>query len=110
VVFFLSVCFSLSPLLILLSPSTSSSFIPLNMPSNDGMLAVARSFRVLVIGGSYGGLSAALNLWDLSRGRLPRFNYAYDGPAPAHRIPIQTTIVDERDGYCTHLDEKAKKM
>ncbi|GLI72153.1 hypothetical protein PoHVEF18_000321 [Penicillium ochrochloron] len=69
------------------------------MPSNDGMLAVARSFRVLVIGGSYGGLSAALNLWDLSRGRLPRFNYAYDGPAPAHRIPIQTTIVDERDGY-----------
>ncbi|KAJ5666587.1 hypothetical protein N7462_010996 [Penicillium macrosclerotiorum] len=69
------------------------------MPSNDGLLAAARSFRVLVIGGSYGGLAAALNLWDLSRGRLPRFNYAYDGPPPAHRIPIQTTIVDERDGY-----------
>jgi hypothetical protein len=79
------------------------------MPSNDGLLAVARSFRVLVIGGSYGGLSAALNLWDLSRGRLPRFNYAYDGPAPAHRIPIQTTIVDERDGYCTHSSGKAKE-
>lgn len=72
------------------------------MPSNDGVLVAARSFRVLVIGGSYGGLSAALNLWDLSRGRLPRFNYAYDGPPPAHRIPIQTTIVDERDGYCRH--------
>lgn len=80
------------------------------MPSNDGMLAVARSFRVLVIGGSYGGLSAALNLWDLSRGRLPRFNYAYDGPAPAHRIPIHTTIVDERDGYCRPPSGKANKI
>ncbi|KAJ5167551.1 FAD-dependent pyridine nucleotide-disulfide oxidoreductase [Penicillium canariense] len=79
------------------------------MPSNDGVLAVARSFRVLVIGGSYGGLSAALNLWDLSRGRLPRFNYAYDGPPPAHRIPIQTTIVDERDGYF-HLIGSPKSL
>lgn len=70
------------------------------MPSNDGVPTVARSFRVLIIGGSYGGLAAALTLIDLSRGRPARFNYSPDATPPSHRIPIQITIVDERDGYC----------
>ncbi|KAK0713933.1 pyridine nucleotide-disulfide oxidoreductase-like protein [Lasiosphaeria miniovina] len=69
-------------------------------------------FRVLVVGGSYGGLSAALNLQDLCNGRRPRC-----GPAPAEgeteqsgteteqsgvetpNIAIDITIVDERDGF-----------
>lgn len=70
------------------------------MPSNDFVRTVSRSFRVLVIGGSYGGLSAALALIDLSQGRLTRFNYNDDAKAPTHRIPIQITVVDKRDGYC----------
>lgn len=70
------------------------------MPSNDFVRTVSRSFRVLVIGGSYGGLSAALALIDLSQGRLTRFNYNTEAEAPTHRIPIQITVVDKRDGYC----------
>lgn len=60
-------------------------------------------FKVLVVGGSYGGLSAALNLQDLCRGKAPRC-----GPEPDKiqydseklHIPIDITIVDERDGFC----------
>jgi hypothetical protein len=70
------------------------------MPSNDFVRTVSRSFRVLVIGGSYGGLAAALALIDLSQGRIARFNSNPDTKAPAHRIPIQITVVDKRDGYC----------
>lgn len=69
------------------------------MPSNDGVPG-ARSFRVLIVGGSYGGLCTALTLVDLSRGRIPRFSYDRGIEPPAHRIPVQITVVDERDGYC----------
>ncbi|KAJ5746847.1 uncharacterized protein N7511_008543 [Penicillium nucicola] len=69
------------------------------MPSNDFVRTVSRSFRVLVIGGSYGGLAAALALVDLSQGRIARFNSNPETKAPAHRIPVQITVVDKRDGY-----------
>lgn len=72
------------------------------MPSNDGVLAAARAFRVLVIGGSYGGLAAALTLVDLSRGRVPRFSSNPDVIPPPHRVRIQITVADERDGYCRY--------
>lgn len=56
-------------------------------------------FKVLILGGCYGGLSAALNLIDLSEGRAARQG---NGVVPGHdgKIPIDITIVDERDGYC----------
>ncbi|KAJ5188232.1 FAD-dependent pyridine nucleotide-disulfide oxidoreductase [Penicillium cf. griseofulvum] len=69
------------------------------MPSNDFVRTVSRNFRVLVIGGSYGGLATALALIDLSQGRLARFNCNPDAKAPTYRIPIQITVVDKRDGY-----------
>ncbi|KAK3689682.1 hypothetical protein B0T22DRAFT_176978 [Podospora appendiculata] len=64
--------------------------------------------KILVIGGSYGGLSAALNLQDLCRGLAPRC-----GPAPEKdpeegkltpeepktQIAFEITIIDERDGF-----------
>lgn len=63
-------------------------------------------FKVLVVGGSYGGLSVALNLQDLCRGKEPRC-----GPTPdkVHgvyqpNIPIDITIADERDGFCRTLE------
>ncbi|KAL1838800.1 hypothetical protein VTJ49DRAFT_2193 [Mycothermus thermophilus] len=70
-----------------------------------GSLPEPQPFRVLIAGGSYGGLSVAVNLQDLCRG-LP----ARSGPkpeedsgtpqsAPAPEIPVDITIVDERDGY-----------
>ncbi|KAK1753394.1 apoptosis-inducing factor 2 [Echria macrotheca] len=59
-------------------------------------------FRVLIIGGSYGGLSAALNLCDLCDGLPPRCGpKAKEGSEPVERprFTIETTIVDERDGF-----------
>ena len=72
------------------------------MPSNEGALNVisqSNPFKVLVIGGSYAGLGTTLNLLDLCAGKHPRF--AGSGEAPeAKKVPIDVTIVDERDGYC----------
>ncbi|OCL04401.1 hypothetical protein AOQ84DRAFT_400144 [Glonium stellatum] len=55
----------------------------------------------MVIGGSYGGLAATVNLLDLCHGR-PAARLSEDMiPEPGSRkgVPIQITIVDERDGY-----------
>ncbi|CAI7588240.1 unnamed protein product [Penicillium glandicola] len=56
-------------------------------------------FRVLIVGGSYSGLAATLNLVDLCHGRKCRFNLDEKEQAPVNTIPVQVTIVDERDGY-----------
>ncbi|CEI62987.1 unnamed protein product [Fusarium venenatum] len=56
--------------------------------------------RVLILGGCYGGLAAAVNLLDLSQGYSPRMNsepYTHHPNLPTFNIEI--TIVDERDGY-----------
>lgn len=56
--------------------------------------------RLLVLGGSYGGMAAALNFADLCAEKSSRFTLA--NVRPGHKIPVDITIVDERDGYCTH--------
>jgi hypothetical protein len=56
--------------------------------------------RILVVGGSYGGLSAALNLLNLSVKRTLRFGGAFEVPSEVkHDVPLDIHIVDERDGY-----------
>ena len=56
--------------------------------------------RVLVVGGSYGGLSAALNLLNLSIKRAIRFGAPFEIPAEVtEEIPLDIHVVDERDGY-----------
>lgn len=62
-------------------------------------------FRVLILGGSYGGLSAALNLLDLSQHKDPRCGKKIEETESDNlvRTPntnIDITIVDERDGFC----------
>lgn len=66
-----------------------------------GSFPVQRPYRILIAGGAYGGVSAAVNLLDLSLGRSARLDpdktpveEARDG------VPIEIHIVDERDGYC----------
>ena len=63
-------------------------------------------FRVLVVGGSYGGLSAALNLQDLCSGRTPRCGEPPEEDDPAaesFQVAVDITVVDERDGFCRLL-------
>lgn len=63
-------------------------------------------WRVLIVGGSYAGLAAATNLLDLSEGRLPRFNPMLERDVRfSYKVPVEITIVDERDGYCKSLCE-----
>ncbi|KAI0199732.1 FAD/NAD(P)-binding domain-containing protein [Astrocystis sublimbata] len=60
---------------------------PVKMVSNTFNAAIAAyQYRVLVAGGCYGGLSAAINLLEKCD--------ALDSP-----ISVDVTIVDERDGY-----------
>lgn len=57
--------------------------------------------KVFIVGGCYAGLSAALNLIDLSQGKQPRQAYeAYEHHPDLPRFDVDITIVDERDGYC----------
>lgn len=71
------------------------------MGSQFDSSASSGPFRVLILGGCYGGLSTALNLLDLSEGRAARQG---SGVVPGHdgKIPIEVTIVDERDGFCMY--------
>jgi hypothetical protein len=60
--------------------------------------ASPRPFKVLVLGGSYGGLAAALNILDLSKGSgIARGGF--ESPTK-DVIPVDVTVVDERDGFC----------
>ncbi|KAH8689376.1 hypothetical protein BGW36DRAFT_70485 [Talaromyces proteolyticus] len=58
-----------------------------------------RPARILVIGGSYAGLSVALNLLDLCNGLPSRFTGNNSPLIPSQRVPVEITIVDERDGF-----------
>ncbi|ERT03036.1 apoptosis-inducing factor (AIF)-like mitochondrion-associated inducer of death 1 [Sporothrix schenckii 1099-18] len=60
-------------------------------------------FKILVVGGSYGGLAAALNLSDLCLGKAAHAAAGYVGqdafPEETEPIHAEITIVDERDGF-----------
>ncbi|KAI9374809.1 hypothetical protein BJX61DRAFT_242385 [Aspergillus egyptiacus] len=56
-------------------------------------------FKVLVLGGSYAGLAACLNLVDLCHGRRHRFCIDKSDNGTGKKIPVQVTLVDERDGF-----------
>jgi thioredoxin reductase len=61
------------------------------------------TYKILIIGGSYAGLSAAVNLVDIHHGLQPRQSrepYVHERHLPNHDIEI--TIIDERDGFCAY--------
>jgi len=73
------------------------------MPSNEGPNILQAIPRVLVIGGSYAGLAATVNLIDLCDGKQPRFTSAStEKKSPKVKLPVDITVVDERDGYCRY--------
>jgi hypothetical protein len=75
--------------------STQAPFVPLTSSQDSQMGSILRTLRtaanpykVFIAGGCYSGLSAAVNL-------LERCD-----SVPHAQIPIDITIVDERDGFC----------
>lgn len=56
--------------------------------SVSGARSNANPYRVLIAGGCYGGLAVAINLLEKCD--------TIESP-----IPVEITIVDERDGFCT---------
>lgn len=63
--------------------------------------ADAPTVRVFIAGGSYCGLSAAVNLLDLGQGLSPRMaQHPYNHHADLPRVNWDMTIADERDGFC----------
>ncbi|KZZ94909.1 Pyridine nucleotide-disulfide oxidoreductase, NAD-binding domain protein [Moelleriella libera RCEF 2490] len=70
------------------------------MASSSDAVA-APTVRVFIAGGSYAGLSTAVNLLDLGKGLSPRMlqgkKYEHHANLPAVNWAI--TIVDERDGF-----------
>lgn len=57
--------------------------------------------RVFIAGGSYAGLSAALNLVDLASGASPRMaGDVYPHVPDFEKMNIEVTLCDERDGWC----------
>ncbi|RFU34747.1 hypothetical protein B7463_g1601, partial [Scytalidium lignicola] len=72
------------------------------MPSNENVQvnSISSPYKILVIGGSYAGLSTTLNLLDLCQGRPTRYTATTTVKAEnPFKISVQITIVDERDGY-----------
>lgn len=65
--------------------------------------------KVIVIGGCYGGLSAALSLLDLCRSQSRATAYLPDNGCDRPKIPIEIKIIDERDGYCKCLSPVVSK-
>ena len=62
-----------------------------------------KPFHVLVLGGSYAGLAATVNLLDLCQGKACRFAARYGNAVDGgeeQKVPVRITIVDERDGFC----------
>ena len=64
------------------------------------MGSIEAPIRILVIGGSYAGLSAALNLYDYCNGKEARARLHDPVGGSGVVIPVEIKIVDERDGYC----------
>lgn len=72
------------------------------MPSVEDLdIETPAPHKVLVIGASYAGLAAGLNLLDLCVGKPSRFSPKdASSEVKAHQIPVEIKFVDERDGFC----------
>lgn len=77
-------------------PARPNSQTFVSMPS---AVTEVKPVRVLVAGGSYGGLAMALNLLDLTKGKHARFT-GKEGVDETKKVDVRIKIVDERDGYC----------
>ena len=66
-------------------------------------MASAPPIKVLVAGGSYAGLAAAVHLLDLAQGRRTRFDDKKQ-TSGSKAISLDVHIVDKRDGFCKPAD------
>jgi hypothetical protein len=65
--------------------------------------------RVLIAGGAYAGLTAAINLVDLGQGLQPRqAEEPYTHHPDLPKVDFEVTVVDERDGFCESIFRSSK--
>lgn len=103
--FLFSFFFALCSSLLLMSFLRSSYSLPLRKaPRVVKMVSATREtpvVRVFIAGGSYTGLSTALNLLDLGQGLSPRMAHnPYEHHPELSKVDFRITIADERDGFC----------
>jgi hypothetical protein len=70
-----------------------------------------KPIKVLIIGGSYAGLSTAMNLLRLSQSHNCKPSPKHDGssmPQDYEDISLHVHIIDERDGFCKLLYQQYK--
>ena len=73
------------------------------MPSIDEVnTADEMPVKVLVIGGSYGGLAAALNLLDLCKGRTARFRAVAS-------LRMKNLHPEKEDRICQSADQDCRR-
>jgi hypothetical protein len=85
-------------------PSTLRYFVPhRRLASMAPAFSTCRPANVLIIGGGYGGLSAAVNLVNLSSGK-PQLSCPLPPPELgwAPQTTPQVVLIDQRDGICKH--------
>lgn len=73
--------------------------------STNGHAADEKPHRVLVLGGAYAGVTAVLGLLNGLDGKPIRpvqgDSNKSDLPNPRPKRPVEITLVDQRDGFCT---------
>lgn len=78
--------------------SVSEALGPLSPLAN---LSLSAPHRILIVGCAYGGISALVNLIDLSQGKARDTVYPVpDTTGRKTRNGVEITVIDERDGYC----------
>jgi len=90
-----------SPISVLVSFTTAYRIFLTMRLQDFSSLSLSSPHRVLIVGCAYGGISALVNLLDLSLGRARQS--VYPGPdfkGIKSRDGVEITVIDERDGYC----------
>jgi hypothetical protein len=86
--------------------TTQSSFVAAKLPAFTAPAPEPEvENRILVVGGSYGGLSAVVNLLTLAYGGEHRPGIVTMPPLTGKPLKkgIRITMVDEKDGFCEYL-------
>ncbi|OAA47499.1 Pyridine nucleotide-disulfide oxidoreductase, NAD-binding domain protein [Beauveria brongniartii RCEF 3172] len=79
---------------------TAAAQLSTDLHSMSSVTSTPAPVRIFIAGGSYAGLSAAMNLLDLSSGASPRqATEPYPHIPGFEKLDVEITLADERDGW-----------